>query len=119
MSHEALSSEQFAFQKATPRAMGGDPYHRLSVPGASPDEPKGEMAWHYRSGEIGALDVDPAHRRQGIATAMWHEGRRIAAATPGVKPPRHSSDRTDLGEAWARSLGDRLPRRKQSESPTS
>jgi GNAT superfamily N-acetyltransferase len=49
--------------------------------------------------------VKKEHQRKGIATAMWNY-----AEANGFKP-QHSDDRTDAGEAWARSLGKRLPPR--------
>lgn len=55
--------------------------------------------------KIRDISVKPEFQRQGIATGMY----RYAEAA-GLKP-KHSDQRTDQGEAWARSLGVRLPRR--------
>lgn len=49
--------------------------------------------------------VKKEYQRKGIATALW--GYAVAN---GLKP-QHSDDRTDQGEAWAKSLGKRLPPR--------
>jgi hypothetical protein len=57
--------------------------------------------------------VPEEFRRQGLATALWHEAHRIAGTARGVQPPRHHADRTDLGEVWARSVGGHLPRRRE------
>ena len=46
------------------------------------------------------------YRRNGIATAMW----AIAEELLGIRP-RHSTNRTPEGEAWAQSLGEKLPER--------
>lgn len=117
MSQNALNPEQFsfAFTKATPRSMDGDPMHRLTAMGVTETGPwrVGEMSWHHRTGEIMGISTYEPWRRQGVATRMLGEARRIAGETRGVRPPRHSEERTDAGEAWARSLGERLPRRKQ------
>lgn len=65
------------------------------------------MEWMGRAPyAIHSLDVDPEHRRQGLATAMWDWAQQNARPKP-----RHSEQRTDMGEAWARSVGGRLPRR--------
>lgn len=71
----------------------------------------GHLQWasatdEHASGEITGLSVVPAHRCQGIATALYH----AAMAWPGVNPPRHSALRSVSGEYWARSTGDYLPR---------
>ena len=52
-------------------------------------------------------------QRKGVATALLGKAREIAGETRGVRPPRHSPDRTAAGEAWARSLVERLPKRTQ------
>lgn len=138
MSHRALNTEQFqfAFHPSTHRQMGGVSYHTVEVwpheragteyaqmhPGerlrdprsaSGENAPTASFSWHHKSGEIKGLYTAPEHQRQGIATAMLGEARRIAGETRGVVHPRHSSFRTESGEAWARSTGDRLPRRQQ------
>jgi len=138
MSQRALNTEQFGFlfHGSTHREMGGKPYHTVEVwprekleseyaqmhPGerlrdprsADPAQaPAASLSWHHKSGEILGLYTNPEHQRQGIATAMLGEARRIAGDTRGVTQPRHSAHRTTSGEAWARSTGDRLPRRVQ------
>jgi predicted GNAT family acetyltransferase len=41
------------------------------------------------------VETHPAHRRQGYATAVWEEAKR-------VEPRLHHSDRqTEEGKAWA------------------
>lgn len=65
----------------------------------------GEMVWIGRTGEVWGIEVTPAYRRQGLATAMW----QFAQEAP--KKPKHSNQRTDDGEAWARSVGGPVPRR--------
>jgi len=70
----------------------------------------GRMQWDNRSIDI---NVDDEHTRQGVATSMWEEGHRMAGQDRSIPQPKHSSDRTDKGDAWARSVGGRLPRRSQ------
>jgi hypothetical protein len=129
---------QFVFHQATPGQMGGTPYHTVEVwsaehaatpwartdpverarwTGSSEDpgiEPISSMSWSHKTGEIQGIYTHHEHQRRGHATRMWHESQRIAGETRGVVNPRHSADRTTSGEAWARSLGGRLPRRKGS-----
>lgn len=64
----------------------------------------GAMTW--RTKELHNVHVDEEHQRKGIASAMWKMGQD---ARPRVK---HSSQRTDAGDAWAKSVGGRLPRRE-------
>lgn len=71
----------------------------------------GELKWSAKTGEIHNIAVDWDARRMGVATGMWQEAHRLAGETRGVRAPRHSAERTDAGEAWARSLGGRLPER--------
>ncbi len=71
------------------------------------DEEVGDLMWNAE--RVGGLSVDEAHRRKGIATGLWNEAHRVAAEREGVQPPRHSPERTDAGDAWARSVGGTLP----------
>jgi hypothetical protein len=71
----------------------------------------GRMLWNSRS--ILNIDVDPQHARRGVATSMWNEGHRLAEQNARVPAPKHSPDRTAMGDAWARSVGGQLPRRKR------
>jgi GNAT superfamily N-acetyltransferase len=141
MSHHALNREQFdfAFHPSTHQEMGGVPYHTVEVwPKESAESdwakmhpgerqhwygtslqgthapPAASISWHHKTGEIQGIFTAQEHQRQGIATSMLGEARRIAGETRGVTSPRHSSYRTNSGEAWARSTGDRLPRRDQA-----
>jgi GNAT superfamily N-acetyltransferase len=72
----------------------------------------GSMTWQTRSkkpGEIEKIEVEPDHQRQGLATAMWNY-----AHDSGIRPsPKHSSQRTDAGEAWSKAVGGPRPRRVQ------
>ena len=71
----------------------------------------GSMLWSGK--EIRNIGVTPGQERRGVATAMWHEGHRMAAENPRIPRPKHSKQRTAAGDAWARSVGGRLPRRQQ------
>jgi GNAT superfamily N-acetyltransferase len=77
----------------------------------------GRIGWKAKTGEISKVEVHPTARRQGLATELLRRAKDIAAGTRGVKPPRHSTNRTNEGEAWARSLNQRLPRRDPAMVP--
>lgn len=127
MSHDALSPNQFdfVFTPARPKSMEAQAdrtlmYHKLSAFHKPTQELTGGRAgfagnilWHHKTGEIGNIGVSPHFQRRGLATSMYGRAKEIAADTRGVRPPRHSAQRTEAGEAWARSLGERLPRRQQ------
>jgi ribosomal protein S18 acetylase RimI-like enzyme len=57
----------------------------------------------FTDGKIAMISVDPEHRRKGVATAMWN----YAKQHPQLSDPYHSKVKTDDGEAWAQSLGDK------------
>lgn len=101
-----IAVEEPQFTKATPRSMGGSLVHRLSLGDAF-------IEWRHDDGVVHKVEVPTSQRRQGIATDLWNKAHEVAAATRGVKPPRHSPDRTTSGDAWARSLGDgrQVPRK--------
>jgi GNAT superfamily N-acetyltransferase len=63
-------------------------------------EQVGDMEWYGKKGTIHHVNVDEDHSRKGLATAMWMK-----------RPPIHSADRTDHGDAWAKSVGGPRPRR--------
>jgi hypothetical protein len=71
----------------------------------------GMMDWSAKA--IDTITVHPEHTRQGIATGMWNEGHRLSEQNRRIPSPKHSSDRTEVGDAWARSVGGRLPRLKR------
>jgi hypothetical protein len=64
----------------------------------------GHMAWNAK--EIHGVDVADPHQRRGLATEMWNWGQEMRPR------PKHSSDRTNQGDAWARAVGGKLPRRR-------
>lgn len=71
----------------------------------------GNMRWSPQ--QVRNVMVNESHQRQGVATAMWNEGHRLASENARIPQPKHSPDRTNEGDAWARSVGGRLPRRVQ------
>lgn len=72
----------------------------------------GSLAWGKRGakkipGEIGYVHVQDGHRGNGLATEMYNQALRS-----GIRPsPKHSPDRTSAGDAWAKKVGGRVPRR--------
>ena len=95
--HESVNPIQFTAEHY-PASETGKSFSQHRVSAHVGDRRIATMSW---SGKIGVhnIEVDPQYQRQGIATK--------------VPAPSHSKDRTDAGDAWARSVGGRLPRRKQ------
>jgi hypothetical protein len=100
-----LSDLQFTYLEHDVGA--SKPLHKLVA--TRDDEEVGQMIWSPRS--IRAINVPAEHQRQGVATALWHEGHRLAGEQRSIPRPAHSTERTRQGDAWAKSVGGRLPRR--------
>ena len=106
-----LSGEQFKDYsfKFTP---GQDTESELSlhrVDALHKGKSVGFLDWHpyLREGELQHIEVDPAHRRKGLATAMWN----FAKTQEGGDELHHGRERTDEGEAWAKSTKEPMPKR--------
>ena len=112
--YENLSGYQFRFEKGNPKSpIGKETRHRVVAEEGS--DYVGELEWFSRgNNHISNIFVEPNHRRQGIATDMWNYAHEVAKTTRGVQPPRHSPDRTDDGDAWAKSTGKRVPKRQHT-----
>ena len=54
-------------------------------------------------GEIGNVAVDEPYRRAGVGRDMLKTAKRRGWN------PQHSAQRTELGDAWARSVGGKVP----------
>jgi GNAT superfamily N-acetyltransferase len=68
----------------------------------------GELSWYEPHGTIGSVEVDPNHRRRGVATAMLRHAEKVRG-----KPLIHSQDRTEEGDAWAHAVGGHVPPRRE------
>lgn len=91
----------------------GERKPRHFVQAVSPSgEIMGTLNWYGTTGMVASIDVEPQYRRQGISTAMWEHAQQFSPK------PKHSADRTDDGDAWARSVGGPLPRRVQGATDT-
>lgn len=73
----------------------------------------GVISWSKKhGGQVADIEVREEYRRQGIATLLWE-----AALACDYEPPiRMTSHRTELGEAWVRSLGG-WPERQPWDGP--
>jgi GNAT superfamily N-acetyltransferase len=69
----------------------------------------GVMQWGRNDGKITELYVKRAHRRQGVATGMMNEARRVARENSAVVEPQHHSLRSRAGDAWAKKIGGYVP----------
>lgn len=105
--HEHVNDVQFQY---SPLDSGGRvQQHRVLA--LSGDKNIGHLLWTSQG--IRNVMVNPEHQRQGVATGMWNEGHRLAGENARIPKPKHSPDRTTEGNAWAKSVGGPLPRRKQ------
>jgi len=104
--HESLSGIQFNYIEPGMHSSG----HHLTAHDTE-GRHLGGMEWDAR--KIRSIDVNPDVRRQGVGTALWNQGHALAAENARVPAPKHSDDRTAAGDAWARSVGGRLPRRRK------
>jgi hypothetical protein len=68
------------------------------------------MMWNAK--EISNIGVSADQQRRGVATGMYQHAQQLAATNARIPAPKHSADRTTAGDAWARSVGGRLPRKK-------
>lgn len=59
------------------------------------------LSWRPDTGEVVHLYVAAEYRRQGLATLMWDEARRLDSSV------QHSQYRTKAGDAWASRIADR------------
>ena len=106
-----MNTSQFNFQYHPPE-MGAN-YHSVTADLETTETGsvrRASMNWDAK--KIRGIEVPATHQRQGVATALWNEGQRLAETNAKIPKPKHSPDRTNEGDAWARSVGGRLPRRR-------
>lgn len=91
---------------------GGLALHRVRAFAGPTNTHVGDLLWN-RTG-IHNISVAADQQRRGVATGMYRHAQELAQEHKKIPQPKHSSDRTTAGDAWARSVGGRLPRRKKS-----
>jgi hypothetical protein len=104
---EHLSGLQFEYRKPEGE---GRYIHQLTARTERGSQ-LGTMLWSNK--QVLNIGVSADQQRRGVATALWNEGHRLAGEVQRIPQPKHSADRTNAGDAWARSVGGRLPRRKR------
>lgn len=62
------------------------------------------------SGRVEDIQVEDEHQQKGIGTAMWRHAQALHKAKQIPSAPKHSNYRTPEGDAFARSVGGRLPK---------
>ncbi len=78
------------------------------------DKQVGAMWLHPETGVIDQVYVSPSHQRRGIATQMFEMAKLAHAVKPeGYPYPQHSPARSVEGNAWAKAVGGKLPRKKE------
>jgi GNAT superfamily N-acetyltransferase len=105
--HEHVNEIQFNYVGPS---MGAGHHEVQANMGGGPTD-VAHMAWNAKG--IINVEVPPEHQRKGVATALWNEGHRLAETSKRIPAPKHSTDRTNEGDAWARSVGGRIPRKKR------
>ena len=88
----------------------GNRLHEVQVSLSDDPTDVAHLAWNARG--VHNIEVPTEHQRRGVATGLWNEAHRLAEQNARIPAPKHSADRTTEGDAWARSVGGRLPRRK-------
>ncbi len=127
---EHLNGAQFHYfapGEADPGSLYSNEHHKVAVTIPAPHDtgygrsrvvPKGqpirggELTWKRTGGTILKVEVPGHLQRRGIATSLYGEAKRIASENSRIPAPKHSNDRTRDGDAWARAVGGRLPRKK-------
>jgi hypothetical protein len=104
-----LSNLQFHYD--TPELGESYTTHRLRATAGPTNTHVGEMLWSSKG--IRNIGVAADQQRRGVATGMWNEGQRMASENARIPTPKHSNERTSAGDAWAKSVGGKLPRRKK------
>ena len=65
----------------------------------------GDMSWNDKTGEIQELYVNPGFRRKGVATELFNKADDYYYDPDNEKWVRHSPNRTEAGDAWAKAVG--------------
>jgi hypothetical protein len=84
--------------------------HRVRAFAGPTETHVGDLLWNAKG--IRNVLVSPDQQRRGIATGMYQHAHSLASSNQRIPRPKHSADRTKAGDAWARSVGGRIPRRK-------
>jgi len=66
-------------------------------------------------GKIMQIETHPELRRQGLATKLYNFAKDVNKDVSSIPRPKHSSSRTELGDAWARGVSKNVP---ENEHPT-
>lgn len=94
---------QFRFTyKNDPDEYTLDNHTLLMHKGTSP-EIIGSMSW-ANHGALQEIQVDPQHRRRGLATRMWTHAQELSQKDPNIPEPEPSNFRTPDGDAWAQAI---------------
>jgi len=84
--------------------------HNVTMHDANSGEYMGQMEWHAKRGEILNVRVPSYFRRMGVANTLFHHAHQMAREQ-GLVAPEHSHDRSDMGDAWAKQAGGKVPPR--------
>ena len=104
-----LSSEQFEDYRLTHTAGEGKNIPDEVSAYAQHGTRVGYLRWYGGvDGEIHDVNVDEKHRNKKLATQLFHFATKKAKET-NRKTPTHSPMRSRSGDAWAKSVGGKVP----------
>ena len=80
-----------------------------------------DIAAHLNGEQVGFLSLEPSgrvedmgvndeHQQKGVGTAMWNHALKLHQSGQIPKPPKHSNYRTPEGDAFAKSVGGKIPK---------
>lgn len=70
----------------------------------------GDIRWSDPSGDIMGLYVNPVFRRKGVASALLEQAySHYDPASGKDNLVKHSPHRTEMGDAWAKAVGGKVP----------
>lgn len=109
MTRNNADFQGYTFSHSLGHFLGPTEYHVVTATSSEGDE-AGKLYWDKESGRIRHIGTAIGHRGNGVATGMYRYAQSLAAASGGSIPsPEHSEERTEAGDAWARSVGGYLP----------
>jgi hypothetical protein len=113
--HENLSEYQFRYRPVKDSGPYVPEYsHEVQAIHKETGERVGFASWS-QSGNLWEIGVSEGHRRKGVATGMWNHAQNVADSAAGkgvnkrIPMVEHSQNRTESGDAWAKSTGDGVP----------
>ena len=97
------------FSKAGRYSNYGPSLHHMRMEDEKTGNFMGGIDWNAKTGVIEGVVTEHPYTRLGVASTLFHEAKKTAREQ-GLAEPRHSTDRTEKGDLWAKAVGGHLPR---------